>query len=146
MAPALEVPAAWFASAPELPGHCVRHGLPATRREDFVVKSRPKLSPWRRTLLPGHSSLDRAGEYARSVKLTRVSGWPLCGRCGRVRTAGLVLANVLFFGGVAMLIASLVLRAQADGPVPMLLVPILGAFAARGPRRSSEGRECSHIV
>jgi len=61
----VEVPAAWLATAPELPDRCVRHGLPAVRRVDFVIKSRPKLSPWRRTLLPGYSSLDRAAEYAR---------------------------------------------------------------------------------
>lgn len=112
----MEVPAAWLATAPELPDRCVRHGLPAVRRVDFVIKSRPKLSPWRRTLLPGYSSLDRAAEYARAVKLTRVSGWLLCARCHRVRTTGLVLASLLFFGGVATIVVAFVLRALADGP------------------------------
>jgi hypothetical protein len=80
--------------------------------------------------LPGYSSLDRAAEYARAVKLTRVTGWPLCARCHRVRTTGLVLASLLFFGGVATIVVAFVLRALADGPRPMLLAPMLGAFAA----------------
>jgi len=50
------------------------------------------------------------------VKLTRVSGWPLCARCHRVRTTGLVLASLLFFGGVATIVVAFVLRALADGP------------------------------
>jgi hypothetical protein len=124
-----DVPTAWLASKPTLPDRCVRHGLPAVRRVDFVVKSRPKISPRRKVLLPGYTSLNRADEYLQQVKATRVSGWPLCARCVRERTVGLTLAGLMFFSGLAAMVIAFVVG-LAVGPQPLLAVPFLGGFAA----------------
>src|SRR5690606_14881003 len=96
---AVDVSAEWLEGGPELPDRCVRHGLPAVRRADFVIRSRPKISPRRRLLVPGYTALDRAAEYRRAVRWVRVTGWPLCATCVRDRRVYLGLASVLFFGG-----------------------------------------------
>jgi hypothetical protein len=127
---AVDVTVDWLADTPRLPDRCVRHGLPTVRRVDLAVKSRPKIAPRRKVLLPGYTSLNRADEYLRQVKVTRVSGWPLCAQCVRERTLGLILAGVLFFGGLAAMLVAFVVGALADGPQPLLAVPILGGFAA----------------
>jgi hypothetical protein len=126
----VDVPAQWLGGGPELPDRCVRHGLPAARRVDFVVRSRPKISSRRRLLVPGYTALDRAGEYLGAVQAVRVSGWPLCVSCLRTRRVFLTLAGALFFGGLAALVAGFVAGGVLAGDQPWLLIPILGGFAA----------------
>jgi hypothetical protein len=126
----VDVSAEWLEGAPELPDRCVRHGRPAARRVGFVVRSRPKISSRRRMLSPAHTALDRAEEYRRAVKAVRVTGWPLCATCVRDRRVYLGLTWLLFFGGLAALVAAFVAGAVLDGTQPLLLIPILAGFAA----------------
>jgi len=127
---AVDVSAEWLEGGPELPDRCVRHGLPAVRRADFVIRSRPKISPRRRLLVPGYTALDRAAEYRRAVRWVRVTGWPLCATCVRDRRVYLGLASVLFFGGLVALVAAFAAGAVLNGTQPLLLIPILAGFAA----------------
>lgn len=126
----VDVSAQWLEGGPELPDRCVRHGLPAVRRADFLVRSRPKISSRRRMLLPTHTAVDRADEYLRAVKAVRLTGWPLCATCVRDRLVYLALAGVLFFGGLAALVAAFVAGGVMAGDQPLLLIPILAGFAA----------------
>jgi hypothetical protein len=79
-APTVEIPAAWLVDGAVQPARCVRHGAPATRRVDLVVRNRT-----------GHA--------------VRVPGWPLCLRCTLVRIAGLAGAGLLLGGGLAAVVA-----------------------------------------
>jgi hypothetical protein len=79
-APTMEIPAAWLVDGAVLPDRCVRHGAPATRRVDLIVRSRP-------------------------AHAVRVPGWPLCRRCTLLRVAGLAGAGVLFGGGLVAVVA-----------------------------------------
>ena len=126
----VEIPTAWLAGEPRLPDTCVRHGLPAVRRVTFAVRSKPAVGSRKRAFLPGYTSLNRADEYVRQVRVAKVTGWPLCAECVRRRRLGLALAAVLFFGGAAAMIAGFVAGAVSDGPDRALLVPILAGFAA----------------
>lgn len=126
----VDVSAEWLEGGPALPDRCVRHGLPAVRRVDFVARSRPKISSRRRMLLPTHTALDRADEYLRAVKAVRLSGWPLCATCVRDRRAYLALAGVLFFGGLAAVVVAFIAGGVLAGDQPLLLIPILAGFAA----------------
>jgi hypothetical protein len=119
----------WLAREPSLPDRCVLHGLPAARRVDLAVRSRPKIGSRKRVFLPGYTSLDRASEYVRQVQVVKVTGWPMCARCVRRHTIGLGLASVLFFGGLAAVVTAFIIGAVAQGPMLALMVPILGGFA-----------------
>jgi hypothetical protein len=127
---AVDIPADWLAQEPPLPDRCVQHGRPAVRRVTFAVRSNPKISSRGKAFQPGYTSLNRAEEYARQVKIVKVTGWPLCRQCVQRRTAGLALAGALFFGGLLAMIAGFVLAAADDGPNAALLIPILVGFAA----------------
>jgi len=111
------------------PDCCAKHGLPAVRRVDFVVKSRPKLGSMGRLAVPGYTAVGRAAEYLTKVKFIKVAGWPLCIRCVRRRTLGLAVAGVLFFGGVAAIAVAVVI-ALATSPGRLLAVPFLAGFLA----------------
>jgi hypothetical protein len=126
---AVDIPVDWLATQPQLPDRCARHGLPAVKRVDFAVKSRPKVSPKSKVLLPGYTSLNRADEYLKQLTITKVEGWPMCARCVRERTVGLVLAGVLFFGGLVAMVAAFVAGAVMTGTRPLLAVPILAGLA-----------------
>jgi hypothetical protein len=126
----VDIPTDWLAQEPELPDRCVQHGLPAVRRETFAVRSNPKIGSRKKVFQPGYASLNRAEEYARQVKIVKVSGWPLCRRCVQRRTVGLALAGVLFLGGLLAMIAGFVVAAVGDGPNGAPLIPILLGFAA----------------
>lgn len=126
----VDVSAEWLEGGRALPDRCVRHGLPAVRSVAFVVRSRPKISSRRRMLLPTHTAFDRADEYLRAVRTVTVSGWPLCATCVRERRTWLSLAGVLFFGGLAALVASFVIGGLMSGDQPLLLIPLLAGFAA----------------
>lgn len=123
------VSADWLSGGPQLPDRCVRHGRPAARRADFVIRSRPNISSRRRLLVPGYTAANRAEEYLRAVKSVRVTGWPLCATCVRDRRVYLGLTWLLFFGGLAALVAAFVAGAVMAGTQPLLIVPILAGFA-----------------
>jgi hypothetical protein len=127
---AVDIPSDWLSHEPELPVHCVQHGLPAVRRVTFAVRSNPEIGSRKKVFQPGYTSLNRAEEYARQVKIVKVSGWPLCPQCVRRRIVGLSFAGVLFFGGLLAMIAGFVVGAVDDGSNPALLIPILLGFAA----------------
>ncbi len=107
---------------------CVRHGAPATRRVTFAVKSRPEVS----TPRGGNGAVmtARLGEWARKTRVVRADGWPLCVRCAAVRAAGLVLANVMFWGGLLLLAGVVVVRISAGAPDTGLVLPMLTGMAA----------------
>ena len=126
----VEIPADWLAQEPPLPDRCVAHGLPAVQRKTFAVRSNPKISSRKKVFLPGYTALNRAEEYASQVKIVKVSGSPLCTRCVRQRSIGLVLAGVLFFGGLLAMMTGFVIGALDDGSNRALLIPILLGLAA----------------
>lgn len=127
---AIEIPADWLATNPALPDRCVKHGLPAEQRVDFVVKSRPKVAPAQKILIPGYTALNRADEYLTKVRFVKVRGWPLCAECVRRRRLGLALAAALFFGGVAAIVGSLIARAATSDDSPLLGVLVMAGFVA----------------
>jgi hypothetical protein len=108
----------------------VLHGEPAVRRVTFGIRSKPVIGSRKKLLVPGYTSVNRAAEYLEQVQAVKATGWPLCARCVRQRTLGLVLTNVLFFGGLAVFAATFVTGAVADPPAPVLVVMFLGGLAA----------------
>jgi hypothetical protein len=126
----VDIPVEWLAQEPPLPDRCAAHGLPAVRRVTFAVRSNPKIGSRAKVFQPGYTSLNRAEEYAKQVKIVKVSGWPLCAKCARRRTLGLTLAGLLFFGGLVAMIAGFVVAAVDDGPNKAPMIPILVGFAA----------------
>lgn len=126
-ADSLRVPASWMQATTTMPTHCVRHGLPAVRTVDLGVQSRPQLPgnlPTRGNVLGLGSRLAERGQR---VKVTRVHGWPLCGRCVTQRRAWIWPTWVLFWGGLALVIGAVVVRVLA-GPAAMLGIPLLGGL------------------
>jgi hypothetical protein len=126
----IDIPTDWLATNPALPNRCVKHGLPAEQRVDFVVKSRPKVSPIRKLLIPGYTALNRGEEYLSKVQFIKVHGWPLCAECVRRRRTGLGLAAILFFGGLAAIVGAVIARAAISGDSGLLAAPIMGGFVA----------------
>ena len=122
----------------DVPGSvCVRHGRPAARHVDFVIKSRPVMrrpGALETNLL---SMAARMGEYGRRLVVVRAKRWPLCDRCVRIRFAGLLLATVMFWGGLVSVATAVVWRVASDSSVPWLMVPFGGglllALASVGP-------------
>ena len=127
---AIDIPADWLATNPALPDRCVKHGRAARQRVDFVVKSRPKVSPVRKLFVPGYTALNRGEEYLSKVQFIKVRGWPLCPECVRRRRIGLSLAAVLFFGGVLALVGAVIARAAMSGDSGVLAIPMMLGFAA----------------
>ena len=127
---AIDIPADWLATDPALPDRCVKHGRSARERVDFVVKSRPKVSPVRKLFVPGYTALNRGEEYLSKVQFVKVHGWPLCDECLRRRRTGRLLAAVLFFGGLAAIVGAVIARAAMSGDSGLLALPILGGFGA----------------
>lgn len=124
----LGVSADWMRATTTMPGRCVRHGLPATRRVDLALQSRPQMAdnlPTRGNVL-GLGS--RLGEWGQRVKITRVHGWPLCSRCVTQRRTWIWPTRVLFWGGLALVIGAVAASILA-GPDPMLGIPMLGGCA-----------------
>jgi len=127
---AVDIPVDWLATRPHLPDRCVRHGLPAVQRVDFAVRSRPMISPRRKVLLPGYTSVNRADEYLKKLTVTKVEGWPLCARCVRDRATGVAIAGVLFFGGLVAVVAAFIAGGVMAGTHLLLAIPILAGLAA----------------
>jgi hypothetical protein len=126
----VDIPAEWLAQEPQLPDRCAAHGLPAVRRVTFAVRSNPKIGSRAKVFQPGYTSLNRAEEYAKQVKIVKMSGWPLCAKCVRRRTVRLILTGLLFFGGLLAMIAGFVVAAVDEGPNKAPIVPILLGLAA----------------
>jgi hypothetical protein len=125
----VSVPASWVTSGRAMPAHCARHGLPAARRADFALQSRPQMpnNQWTNGNL--FSTVGRLSDRARRVKVVRVQAWPLCARCARTRAIWLTAAQILFWGGLAAAVGAIVARILADEPSPVLGIPLLGGFA-----------------
>lgn len=124
----LAVSADWMCATTTMPAHCVRHGLPAARRVDLALQSRPQMAdnfPTRGNIL-GLGS--RLGEWGQRVKVTRVHGWPLCSRCVTQRRAWIWPTRVLFWGGLALVVGAMAASILA-GPAPILGIPMLGGCA-----------------
>jgi hypothetical protein len=130
VADAVKIPAEQLTGGQLPPDCCARHGLPAARRVDFVVKSRPKVSSVKRLAVPGYTAVDRAAEYLTKVQFIRVEGWPLCRKCLRRRTAGLAVAALLFFGGITAMIASAAISLSSSPANRALAIPFMLGFAA----------------
>jgi hypothetical protein len=126
----IEIPAEALAAGGPLPDVCVRHGLPAVERLDFMIKSRPDLGSPGRLAIPGYTVLNRAEEYSRKVKLVEVHGWPLCVRCVRRRRLGRTVAGVLFFGGIAAMVISAVAALTIADRNRLLSIPFMVGFVA----------------
>ncbi|WP_034268057.1 hypothetical protein [Haloechinothrix halophila] len=98
-----------------LPRHCSRHGLPAVRQQDFVLQSKVKLEGNRALLQSNVIGMsERLSDYGKKVRTADVKGWPLCRKCTRSRALWLAVASVMFFGGLATFVGSLVVAAVAD--------------------------------
>lgn len=112
-----------------LPPYCSRHGAPAARRVDFVLQSRVKVDGNR--ALSGNvlSTTDRLAQRGAKVRVSDVRGWPLCGACVRVRTVGLALAVVLFWGGLLAFAGALIAGLVGDVPSALAVVAVLGFVA-----------------
>jgi hypothetical protein len=135
----VDISAAWLAGAPALPDRCVRHGLPAARRVTFAVRSNPWTGAGAKVFLPGYAARGCAEEYAKQVRMARVSGWPLCRTCARRRCWGLTAAVAFLIGGVTASLAG-------DGTAPtvllgfaaILLSPVLLSWASLGSLSRAE--------
>lgn len=94
-------------SAGRVPDHCSQHGLPAVRRKDFAIPSRPAIttSHWS-NLTKGMNA--RLWEWMQKVKHVRVRGWPLCQRCLNARMPWMPLAMLMFWGGAAWIVGLVV--------------------------------------
>ncbi|GAA2345358.1 hypothetical protein GCM10009854_22730 [Saccharopolyspora halophila] len=112
---------------------CSAHGKRAVRRVDFALQSRtpPEGSRLLNANLLGVAS--RLADRAARVQVTQIVGWPLCRRCARRRNGLIVLAAVLFWGGLAAvgatLLVHLVTGAQggalgAAGVAGLVAVPV----------------------
>ncbi|MCX2732122.1 hypothetical protein OOZ19_17935 [Saccharopolyspora sp. NFXS83] len=113
-----------------LPGCCARHGQDSARSVDFSLQSRAEPQGGRVMCANPLGVAGRLGERARQVRITRVRGWPLCAACVRRRTTGLVLANVLFWGGLALIAGALAARLITGVQSPALGAALLGGFLA----------------
>src|SRR3954463_2015899 len=94
-----------------LPEHCVIHGLAASRKITFALKSNPKVDSRKKVLTPGYTSVNRAAEYLNQVKVVKATDWPFCARCIRQRRVGIALASVLLGVGFLALIAAFIVGA-----------------------------------
>ncbi|WP_139320631.1 hypothetical protein [Saccharomonospora sp. CUA-673] len=109
--------------------HCTRHGEPAARYRDFKLQSSVKLEGsrwWSANVLTMSSD---AGDYAKKVKVAEVTGWPLCSRCLRMRARWMVVAAVLFYGGLLAVASPFVAAIFVDVPGWMAGVGAAGFVA-----------------
>ncbi|GAA3365687.1 hypothetical protein GCM10020366_66580 [Saccharopolyspora gregorii] len=127
------------------------------RAVDFALQSRAEPGSGRLMSANPLGMAGRLGERAQRVRITRVRGWPLCRACAWRRTTGLVLANAMFWGGLAAIAGALVVRvsagAQSSALGALLLVGFFAALASvlpfafgslarvSGARTSEDGAE-----
>jgi hypothetical protein len=103
--------------------------MPYARKVTFAVKSKPKIGSRKKVLAPGYTSVDRAAEYLHQVKIVKVTGWPLCARCVRVRAAGLMQAGALLSLGVATIAGAIVVGARTDAAAGAFVGLFFAGFA-----------------
>lgn len=110
----------------DLPGHCSRHGRPAVKRVDFALQS--KVRPPGSRILSGNvlSAADQISEYAKTVRVAHVKGWPLCPACVRTRVIWFSTAMVMFFGGLVAFAGSLVVGVFVEVPKVFAAVAAIG--------------------
>lgn len=114
-----------------LPGHCTRHGRPAVRRANFALQSKVDIegSRFRQVAFLGVIGMAaRLGEYGTKVRITDVREWPLCQTCVRTRIFWLIVAGVMFYGGLLAFVGSIIVGIIAEkGTVaPLAGVAMLG--------------------
>ncbi|GAB2659330.1 hypothetical protein GCM10027271_17520 [Saccharopolyspora gloriosae] len=126
----VRVPAQVAETPGALPGCCARHGRNSARSVDFALQSRAEPQGSRAMSANPLGVAGRLGERAQKVRITRVRDWPLCTTCARQRTAGLVLANALFWGGVVLIAGALAARLITGVQSPALGAALLGGFFA----------------
>ncbi|HEY0700926.1 MAG TPA: hypothetical protein VGD43_24345 [Micromonospora sp.] len=116
---------------------CARHGRPVAKRINFVLQSRPRLES--NVALSGNvaATTGRVAEHARKVKVTRVSGWPLCATCVRTRILWVTIAAICFWGGLLAFAGAVVARLVIGHPSTALSIPlyagIVGVIASPAP-------------
>lgn len=124
----IAIPAGVLAGVPARSTVCAWHGLPAVRRAGFALQSRPARRAGPRYGENVLSMTARLAENAAQVKVSRISGWPLCGRCVRTRRLWLAVAAVLFWGGLAAVAAGVVARVVLGEATAALAVPFVGGI------------------
>lgn len=96
------------------PRFCVRHGKPVIQGTDvggvFAI-------------------VVRTVDHLERIKQVSIRDWPFCVLCVRRRSRIRRAAQVLFFGGVALVITAVVV-AVLRGQQPLLMIPTLLGFAA----------------
>jgi hypothetical protein len=123
----IALPAGALATVPARCTLCARHGAPAAHRIGFDLQSRPALQARRGdgNLL---STAGRLGEHAKRVKILEITEWPLCGRCVQARRLWLVVAGVLFWGGLVAIAAGVVMRVVLGEPTPLVAASFIGGL------------------
>lgn len=72
----------------------------------------------------------RTVDHLQQIGQVSVQGWPFCSRCVRRRPLIRWAAQVLFFGGLTMLLGGVALGLSLDERQPMLMIPILLGLVA----------------
>lgn len=122
-------PARFPQAGPPAADHCSAHGRPVARRVDMALQSRVKSSTPRALRGNLFSLAGESGNWAKSVTIVNVYGWPLCASCARERALWFGLFLVLFFGAIATAVVGAVVRA-ALGELPGAPAFGLGVLAA----------------
>lgn len=125
----VELPADFVQRPGKLPNHCSRHGRPAVRRVDFALQSKVDIEGSRLGTVAGTGVVgmaERLGQHAKKVRVIHIKGWPLCRRCARTRASWLTLASVVFFGGLATFVGSLIVGLVSDGVQALAAVAVAG--------------------
>lgn len=122
----VEVDAAALASTTRLPSRCSPHGLPADDRIGFGITSPRPRPRWPFTGILG--MMAGLVEMHETIRVTRVSGWPVCRRCRGRRRVFRILTYLSFWGGLAAFLTGLLVGLVMDEPAAGLLVPTLGGI------------------
>lgn len=125
----VRVPAAVLAADGPRPRSCVRHGQPVVDGANVDLQSRPKhdMTP---TFGGVFAIAVRTADHLQEIKRVPVQGWPFCAQCVRRRRQLRRMAQLLFFGGIALAVAAGVVSLLLTERQPLLIIPILGGIAA----------------
>lgn len=108
---------------------CARHGESPAKRIGFALQSRPKLAGNRALTGNAAATAGRLADHASKVRVTRITGWPLCPRCVATRRRWLAVAAGCLWGGLALLAGAIVARVAAGGPSAALGIPMFAGIA-----------------
>lgn len=111
-----------------LPDRCSRHGRGQVRRKYLALQSRVQHTDVPRRGSNPLTAFARVGERARKARITWVRGWPLCATCVRTRVFWFGLVQVLFWGGVLLLVGAVVARVRI-GQEEVLAAPAVAGLA-----------------